>query len=149
MGQRATHPARWGLGRRGVPLLGGLLLLGVVACASAATSTSPPPTTATPSSILTTLATPAVAPGTEPPFGGTSTPSPPSPVQGAPPVDTSVHSVPLEDIVFDTFGALSGNVPLDRASEDLILDLRDAIVPSPNRPTALPTPCPGWRMTTS
>ena len=44
-------------------------------------------------------------------------------------VDKSIHSVPLEDIIFDTFGAEIGNVSLDRAATPLILDLRDAIVP--------------------
>ena len=42
-------------------------------------------------------------------------------------VDTSIHDVPLGDIIFDTFNG--GFVPLDQASEGLILGLRDAIVP--------------------
>ena len=44
-------------------------------------------------------------------------------------VDKSIHCVPLEDIIFDTFGSESGNVSLDRAAQPLILDLRDAIMP--------------------
>ncbi|MDP7083297.1 MAG: DUF3179 domain-containing protein [Dehalococcoidia bacterium] len=44
-------------------------------------------------------------------------------------VDKSIHSVPLEDIIFDTFGDPAGNVSLDRAAQPLILDLRDAIMP--------------------
>jgi len=42
-------------------------------------------------------------------------------------IDTSIHDVPLGDIIFDTFNGRF--VPLDRASESLILGLRDAIVP--------------------
>ena len=55
-------------------------------------------------------------------------PSPsPGPGSGVPMVDTSIHDVPLGDIIFDTFDG--GFVPLDQASDDLILRLRDAIVP--------------------
>ena len=43
--------------------------------------------------------------------------------------DTSLHSVPLSDILFDTFGGSPRFLPLDRAKESRILDLRDAIVP--------------------
>ena len=46
-----------------------------------------------------------------------------------PMVDTTIHSVPLADIVFDTFGGFPRYLPLDQASESRILDLRDAIVP--------------------
>jgi hypothetical protein len=46
-----------------------------------------------------------------------------------PKVDRSIHSVPLADIVFDTFGGSPPSVPLDRASDDVILRLRDAITP--------------------
>ena len=42
-------------------------------------------------------------------------------------VDTTIHDVPLGDIIFDTFDGRF--VPLDTASEDLILRLRDAIAP--------------------
>ena len=44
-------------------------------------------------------------------------------------VDTSLHSVPLSDILFDTFGGSPRFLPLDRAKESRILALRDAIVP--------------------
>lgn len=44
-------------------------------------------------------------------------------------VDTSLHSVPLSDILFDTFGGSPRFLPLDRAKDDRILALRDAIVP--------------------
>ncbi|MCI0844124.1 MAG: DUF3179 domain-containing protein [Chloroflexi bacterium] len=47
-----------------------------------------------------------------------------------PDVDTSIHSVPLEDILFDTFGTTSARfVPLSEISDELQTDLRDAIVP--------------------
>ena len=44
-------------------------------------------------------------------------------------VDTSIHNVPLEDIIFDTFGGLFRFVPLSKADDELILRLRDVIVP--------------------
>ena len=62
--------------------------------------------------------------------------------------DVSLHSVPLEDIIFDTFGGSPRFVPLSRASEELIRDLRDAIAPVANRCTAAQTRCPGWKILT-
>ena len=45
-------------------------------------------------------------------------------------VDRSNHSVPLGEIVFDTFGTVGSRyVPLDEATDQLILNLRDAITP--------------------
>jgi hypothetical protein len=47
-----------------------------------------------------------------------------------PDVDKSIHSVPLEDILFDTFGTTSARfVPLSEISDELQTDLRDAIIP--------------------
>lgn len=46
-----------------------------------------------------------------------------------PMVDVSIHHVPLEDIIFDTFGGSPRFVPLSEAGDELIVDLRDAIVP--------------------
>ncbi len=47
-----------------------------------------------------------------------------------PDVDRSIHSVPLEDILFDTFGTTSARfVPLSEISDELKTDLRDAIIP--------------------
>ena len=47
-----------------------------------------------------------------------------------PDLDRSIHSVPLEDILFDTFGATSARfVPLSEISDELQAGLRDAIVP--------------------
>ena len=51
------------------------------------------------------------------------------PVGEFPLVDSSLHSVSLSDILFDTFGGSPRFLPLDRAKEDRILALRDAIVP--------------------
>ena len=48
---------------------------------------------------------------------------------GVPMVDKSIHSVPLEDVVFDTFGGSPRFLPLDRISDEAILQLRDAILP--------------------
>ena len=53
----------------------------------------------------------------------TATPAPP-----LPPLDESQHTVPLEEIFFDTFG-LGGPVRLTEASDQLIANLRDAIPP--------------------
>jgi len=44
-------------------------------------------------------------------------------------VDTSLHSVPMSDSLFDTFGGISRSLPLDRAKGDGILSLRDVIAP--------------------
>ena len=65
-----------------------------------------------------------------------------------PDVDKSIHSVPLEDILFDTFGTVSARfVPLSEISDELQADLRDAIIPVDLPVTAARTPCPGWKMT--
>ena len=47
-----------------------------------------------------------------------------------PDLDITKHSVPLEDILFDTFGTTSARfVPLSEISDELQTDLRDAIIP--------------------
>ena len=46
-----------------------------------------------------------------------------------PAVDTSQHSVPLDQIIFDTFRTVNRAVPLTEAPPDLIRSLRDAIPP--------------------
>ncbi len=47
-----------------------------------------------------------------------------------PDLDLTKHSVPLEEIVFDTFGTTSARfVPLSEISDELQTDLRDAIIP--------------------
>ncbi len=50
-----------------------------------------------------------------------------TPTEPPPPLDTTLHSVELSDIIFDTFG--SGPVPLTKATPDLIRRLRDGIAP--------------------
>ena len=115
---RGTILGRFGLyrGRRGTWLLLGLVvLLAITACGTAATSTGPSTETA-PSDNA--------PPASE---GSTATPAPPVRLEDVPLVDTSISSVPLKDIVFDTFNG--GIVRLDQAPEELILRLRDAIAP--------------------
>ena len=94
------------------------LLLIAVACGASATATSEPggPTpTAQGALPEATIATPS---------------QDSSPVVPLPPLDTSISSVPLEDILFDTFGSTPARfVRLDEASDELILRLRDAIAP--------------------
>jgi hypothetical protein len=117
----------------------------VAADPSAATTTAAPPVNA---STSDTAQDPNPAPAS-----GTATSQSPIETAGAPPsqetlaltppkrgrvvipegefplVDTSLHSVPLSDIMFDTFGGFPRSLPLDRAKDDKILSLRDAIVP--------------------
>ena len=50
-----------------------------------------------------------------------------SPNNPPPPVDSSITSVPLEDVIFDLFDG--GYVPFPEASPSLVEELRDAIVP--------------------
>ncbi len=136
-----------GLGGQGALLISNLILLGVIACGTAATATSPSPATA-----LTPGPAPSSGPGGPGPSstptgsggngggderrsaaaaasGETPTPPPPGPPPEVPALDKSIHSVPLEDILFDTFGGSPPSIPLDRASDDVIRRLRDAIKP--------------------
>ncbi len=46
-----------------------------------------------------------------------------------PMLDASKHSVPLEEVYFDTFQAINRAVPLTEANSELIESLRDAIPP--------------------
>ena len=46
-----------------------------------------------------------------------------------PPIDTSNHNVPLDEILFDTFRRQNRVVPLTEAKPELINRLRDAIPP--------------------
>ena len=50
-------------------------------------------------------------------------------IDTVPNVDSSLHSVPLEEIYFDTFRSVNRSVPLTEADEALIHSLRDAIPP--------------------
>ena len=50
--------------------------------------------------------------------------------QTVPELDRSIHSVPLADILFDTFGTVSARiVPLSEITDELRSGLRDAIIP--------------------
>lgn len=53
-------------------------------------------------------------------------------ISDVPPVDTSLHSVPLDQIYFDSFRPIDRAVPLTEASPELIDDLLDAIPPIHN-----------------
>lgn len=57
--------------------------------------------------------------------GGAARPN----VDNIPPVDTSKHNVPLDEVYFDTFRPVDRVVPLSEADETLIVSLRDAIPP--------------------
>jgi hypothetical protein len=95
---------------KGWIIAGGLALV-ATACSSSAVS---PPT-------ASTVASP---PGDAVPSTSTTAPA----RSGAiPDVDLSLHSVPLDEIHFDTFDG--GSVPLSEAGGELILALRDAIPP--------------------
>ena len=61
--------------------------------------------------------------------GGASTPSPPQ-RQSIAGTDLTQHSVPLEEIVFDTFDGFS--IPLSEITEPILLSLRNAIRPLNN-----------------
>ena len=80
---------------------------------------------------MATEITPTSTPSPPIPQGGLAPEIPPTPdLLAVPRLDTSVASVPLSEIVFDTFGrTLARFVALDRAQEELILGLRDAIAP--------------------
>ena len=138
-------------------LLGSLILFVVLACGSAATSTNPPPDSGLTQDTPIGTGEQAVQSGSEA-FAGSdadTTPSetsdstgsvagdqtpitstaeslveqPPAVPTEVPLVDKSIHWVPLEDIVFDTFGGSPRFLPLDQASDEEILGLRDLIRP--------------------
>ncbi|GMQ78616.1 MAG: DUF3179 domain-containing protein [Anaerolineae bacterium] len=50
-------------------------------------------------------------------------------LRAVPDIDTAQHSVPLEEIIFDTFRAVNRAVPLTEVQPALIRSLRDAIPP--------------------
>ena len=102
-----------------------VFLLVAVACGTSATATLPlssPAPTAVGQEPQSTVPAPSSTIGS--PIGTGVVPA------SVPPLDTSISSVPLEDIVFDTFGSTPARfVRLDQASDELILRLRDAIAP--------------------
>ena len=138
-------------------LLGSLILFVVLACGSAVTSTNPSPESELTQETPVGTGEPVVQSGSEafPGSDADTTPSetpdssvsvagdqtlvkstveppveqPPEAPTEVPLVDKSIHSVPLEDIVFDTFGGSPRFLPLDQASDEVILGLRDLIRP--------------------
>ena len=128
-------------------LLVSLTLLGVWACGGSATSTPRAPDVAT---LVPTTEEPATSAGRQS-TGQSETVTPPDVPAGStgsepsslvPILDRTLHTVPLMDILFDTFGGQPRFVPLDLAADDIIVNLRDVIRPidSPvyGRATALP-----------
>ncbi len=121
----------------GVPLALSLVaLLAVAACAAVATSSeSAPaspgvanPTTAAPAA--TSVPQPSETPLQSPAEPATTVPGPGLDLSTVPELDTSIAGVPLEEIVFDTFGRTRARfVPLSEATDQLILELRDVIAP--------------------
>ena len=115
--------------------LAAVLLVFGVACGAAATPSTQAPTATAPLEPVTD--TPAARPPS--PTGGVGDSANLQPTEteagdldllAVPKLDTTVANVPLGDIVFDTFGRrFERFVPLDQASEEFILALRDAIVP--------------------
>ena len=108
-----------------------LPVLFLAAGCAAAISSEPTPTLTGVSSPPTAAAT--QYPGnegadlTEP---ATSLPTPGLDPLGVPGLDTSIANVSLEEILFDTFGRTRARyVPLNEATGELILGLRDAIAP--------------------
>ena len=116
-------------GLRGWPvaLLGTLLLVAAAACGGA--DTSAPPN----SKAGFNAGTPDPAPAVAVEQNATPVPEPTTAAPGRTPepplVDKTIHSVPLSDILFDTFGGSPRFLPLDVATEADIRQLRDAIRP--------------------
>lgn len=134
-------------------MAGAAIFVLIVACGGAGRTSdaaglqSASPAGSTPESHPTTPADSSSSPTGQPSAVVLPVPSPiPAAGLGVPKLDTSIHDVPLQDIVFDTFNGRF--VPLDQASDDLILSLRDAIAPVANRPTAALMPYPGWKIAT-
>ena len=95
---------------RWTALAAGLLALAVACGAADPTATQPAAEKTEPTSIIPEASS--VAP------------------QLVPALDRSIHSVPLEDILFDTFGRVNARyVPLSEISDELQTELRDAIMP--------------------
>jgi len=125
-------------GRRVGLLLGSVLMLVVLACGGA-TSTAP----STPDSQTATSGVPgatssAYGDGGSTRFGltgstgGSATPQLAAAPPEVPTLDRTIHSEPLEDFLFDTFGGTPRFIPLDMASDETILRLRDVIKPINN-----------------
>ena len=126
-------------------LLFSLAMLELWACGGAASPTTPVSSTLTPDPTAVESATsvpgqaiasrqppaqPETAIITALPPGSTGLgPTGLGPTGSVPVLDRSMHTVPLRDILFDTFGGNPRFVPLDLATDDFIDQLRDAIRP--------------------
>ena len=106
--------------------MGSLVLLTFLACGGAATASNPGTTSGRSPEAPIGTREPVIQSGTA---DETPTRQPASTPPEVPMVDRSIHSVPLEDILFDTFGGSPRFLPLDQASDEDILRLRDAIRP--------------------
>ena len=124
----------------------GLAALLVLLAGCSATGGAPLPTVEVPAVARASTSEPLTPTEAATEIAPTATSSPPIPKGGLDPeiprapdllvvlavprLDTDVTSVPLSEILFDTFGrTLARFVSLDRAEEELILGLRDAIAP--------------------
>ncbi len=131
------------LNRGGIALLSVAALLVLAACGSSATPTSqspigsPDPTRPGDTPTLTPTPTSTAPQVTPTPTGdlSTATPTPiptrPAPVidlNAVPDVDVSIHSVPLEDVWFDTFGQGLA-IRLSRITPERRKSLRDILKP--------------------
>lgn len=111
-------PGRWPQqlrAQRLVALISAAVFVVAIACGSSSEEVSP----AVPSPERADVSTPVAPRPTSRPLP-TSTPEPPL-------VDLSIHSVPLDQVIFDTFDG--GATRLSEASESTIRRLRDAIRP--------------------
>lgn len=119
-------------------LLVSLTLLGLWACGGSATSTPRAPDVLTPVPTIEQPATSATRQPNGQPTGQPKTVTPTDVPAGStgsgpprlvPILDRTLHTVPLMDILFDTFGGEPWFVPLDLAAEDILVNLRDVIRP--------------------
>ena len=116
-------------------LLFSLAMLGLWACGGTVTSTPAVSSNASPAPTLVESATPApdrstaTSQPTVQPEAATPAAAAPGPAEPVPVLDRSIHSVPLMDILFDTFGGTPRFLPLDQAADDVIDQLRDVIRP--------------------
>ena len=118
-------PNRMGLQQTELLLLASGLIFVALACSQAQPDPSPGGASPTPTSVESAMPSPvplAADAGVEPPTSLLYTPTAPPPK-----LDTSIASVALDEIVFDTFRG--GYIRLPRATEEVVESLRDAIIP--------------------
>ena len=103
-GVNLPRASRW------IVIFAGLIILAVACGGVDPTATQPPAAKPEPTSIF--------------PEGSSVVPV------LVPELDKNIHSVPLEEILFDTFGTVNARfVPLSEIDDQLLVDLRDAILP--------------------